>query len=118
MKIKRTRKGTAGASLFFITAPSAAPNPQINVPLDGLCHDASICCSTRSAINRSDSQGFPHMIPLVSALAVLLLTSLAEWLHVRRIRVVGRLAFGPGGAPGAWTRVVPFLRPLCLAAFT
>src|SRR4051812_11046627 len=58
------------------------------------------------------------MIPLVAALAVLLLTSLAEWLHVRRIRAVGRLAFGPAGMPNPWTRVTPFLRPLCLAAFT
>lgn len=58
------------------------------------------------------------MIPLASALAVLLLASLAEWLHVRRIRAVGRLAFGPTGAPHGWTRVVPWLRSLCLAAFT
>ena len=57
------------------------------------------------------------MIPLLSALAVLLLASLAEWLHARRIRAVGRLAFGPAGAPNRWTRVVPFLRPLCLTAF-
>lgn len=58
------------------------------------------------------------MIPLVSALAVLLLALLAEWLHERRIRAVGRLAFGPTGAAHGWTRVVPWLRPLCLAAFT
>jgi Ca-activated chloride channel family protein len=57
------------------------------------------------------------MIPLLSAFAVLLLASLAEWLHVRRIRAVGRLAFGPSGAPHRWTLVVPFLRLLCLAAF-
>lgn len=57
------------------------------------------------------------MIPLVSALTVLLLASLAEWLHARRIRAVGRLAFGPAGAPHRWTRTVPFLRALSLAAF-
>jgi len=57
------------------------------------------------------------MLPLFSALAVLLLASLAEWLHARRIRAVGRLAFGPAGAPGRWTRAVPFLRALCLTAF-
>lgn len=57
------------------------------------------------------------MVPLLSALAVLLLTSLAEWLHARRIRAVGRLAFGPAGVAHRWTRVVPFLRPLCLSAF-
>ena len=38
------------------------------------------------------------MIPLLAATIVLLLTLLAEWLHVRRIRAVGRLAFGPTGA--------------------
>ncbi len=58
------------------------------------------------------------MLPLLAALVVLLLTLLAEWLHVRRIRAVGRLAFGPAGAAHGWTRVVPWLRPLCLAAFT
>ncbi len=57
------------------------------------------------------------MLPLVSALTVLLLTALAEWLHARRIRAVGRLAFGPTGAARGWTRLVPLLRPLCLAAF-
>ncbi len=58
------------------------------------------------------------MLPLFSALAVLFLASLAEWLHVRRIRAVGRLAFGPTGKPHGWTRVVPLLRSLSLAAFT
>jgi Ca-activated chloride channel family protein len=57
------------------------------------------------------------MIPLLAALAVLLVTALAEWLHVRRIRAVGRLAFGPAGEPNRWTRIVPVLRPLCLGAF-
>jgi len=57
------------------------------------------------------------MLALLFALAVLLLASLAEWLHARRIRAVGRLAFGPAGAAHGWTRIVPFLRPLCLAAF-
>ena len=57
------------------------------------------------------------MIPLLAATTVLLLTLLAEWLHVRRIRAVGRLAFGPTGAAHGWTRVVPLLRALSLAAF-
>lgn len=60
----------------------------------------------------------PRMIPLAAALAVLLLTSLAEALHLRRIRAVRRLAFGPGGEPQRWTRFVPYLRVLCLTAFT
>ena len=57
------------------------------------------------------------MLPLATALAVLLLTALAEWLHVRRIRAVGRLAFGPAGRGRAWTAWVPWLRPLAYAAF-
>lgn len=57
------------------------------------------------------------MIPLTSALAVLLLALLAEWLHLRRIRVVGRLAFGPTGRAHRWTIILPLLRSLCLAAF-
>lgn len=55
------------------------------------------------------------MIPLVSALIAFLLVSLAEWLHVRRIRVAQRLAFGPVGAR-PWTRLVPLLRAVSLAA--
>lgn len=57
------------------------------------------------------------MIPLLSALGVLVLVSLAEWLHVRRIRVTARLAFGPAGAARGWTQAVPFLRVASLAAF-
>ncbi|MFN0075572.1 MAG: vWA domain-containing protein [Prosthecobacter sp.] len=57
------------------------------------------------------------MTPLIAALAVLLVVSLAEWLHTRRIRVAARLAFGPGGA-AAWTNTVPWLRVAGLTAFT
>ncbi len=57
------------------------------------------------------------MLPLYTALAVLLFTALAEWLHARRIRAVGRLAFGPVSQARAWTRLVPWLRPLAFAAF-
>ncbi len=57
------------------------------------------------------------MIPLLSALAALLLASLAEWLHTRRIRVAERLAFGPAGVR-PWTRSAPWLRSVSLAAFT
>ncbi|MGV3663107.1 MAG: vWA domain-containing protein [Prosthecobacter sp.] len=57
------------------------------------------------------------MIPLISALGVLVLAAAAEWLHVRRIRVAGRLAFGPSGAR-PWTRFVPLLRSASLAGFT
>jgi len=57
------------------------------------------------------------MIPLFSALLTILAAAVAEWLHVRRIRVMGRLAFGPAGAARAWTQVVPILRVLSFAAF-
>ena len=57
------------------------------------------------------------MLPLLTALAVLLLTALAEWLHVRRTQTVGRLAFGPAGRGRAWTALVPLVRPLAYAAF-
>src|SRR3954464_14084654 len=58
------------------------------------------------------------MIPLLAAIAPLLLAALAEWLHLRRIRVVARLAFGPDGGARPWTRAVPALRALSLAAIT
>jgi Ca-activated chloride channel family protein len=57
------------------------------------------------------------MIPLVTALVALLLASLAEWLQVRRTRRVALLAFGPAGAARPWTRAVPFLRAVSIAAF-
>jgi Ca-activated chloride channel family protein len=57
------------------------------------------------------------MIPLLFAFVFLLAVAIAEWMHARRIRAVGRLAFGPAGAARAWTRAVPVLRVLSLAAF-
>jgi Ca-activated chloride channel family protein len=57
------------------------------------------------------------MLPLYTAMAVLLFTALAEWLHARRIQAVGRLAFGPASQARAWTRWVPWFRPLAFAAF-
>ena len=59
----------------------------------------------------------PAGITLISS-AVLLAAGLAEWLHVRRCRQMANLAFGPVGEPQQWTRVVPFLRPVCLALIT
>lgn len=56
------------------------------------------------------------MTPLIVALITLLLVSLAEWQHARRIRVTARLAFGQQGAK-AWTNVVPWLRVASLTAF-
>jgi Ca-activated chloride channel family protein len=59
----------------------------------------------------------PLLPSLLAAAAVLVLTALAEWLHARRVRRLARLAFGPAAAARPWTRLVPFLRVLALAAF-
>jgi Ca-activated chloride channel family protein len=56
------------------------------------------------------------MIPELAALAVLLLTALAEWVHSRRVRRVASLAFGPEGRPREWVWVAPFARTLAIAA--
>lgn len=58
------------------------------------------------------------MPPILFTLLVFFAAAYAEWLHARRIRRVGRLAFGPAGVARNWTRVVPFLRVFSLAAFT
>lgn len=57
------------------------------------------------------------MIPLIATTTVLLLVSLAEWFHTRRIRAAARLAFGPRGAGQPWTGVVPWLRVASLTGF-
>jgi len=57
------------------------------------------------------------MISFAAALLTLLLVSLAEWLHERRVRVVARLVFGPRGSARPWTRAVPWLRTAGLTAF-
>ena len=38
----------------------------------------------------------------------------AEWLHARRCRRLGRLAFGPGSQPRGWTKLAPPLRILAV----
>ena len=43
------------------------------------------------------------------------LAALAEWLHARRVRRLGRLAFGPDAKPRAWTILAPPLRVAALA---
>jgi Ca-activated chloride channel family protein len=50
-----------------------------------------------------------------AALGALALGVVAEWLHARRLRRLGRLAFGPAARPRAWTLVVPPLRMLAYA---
>src|SRR5687768_11403675 len=44
--------------------------------------------------------------------------ALGEWLHARRCRRVGRLAFGPAGCPRRWTMIAPMLRVLSIALLT
>jgi Ca-activated chloride channel family protein len=50
------------------------------------------------------------------ALGVLVVASLAEWLHLRRVRRLAALAFGPDRRPAAWARLAPGARSLALAA--
>lgn len=50
-----------------------------------------------------------------AALATAVAAALAEWLHHRRVRRLGRLAFGPGGCARAWTVCAPGLRIFALA---
>jgi Ca-activated chloride channel homolog len=56
------------------------------------------------------------MTALDITLSAVLLTGLAEWLHVRRCRRVARLAFGPDGQPREWTVAVPWLRMAAVGA--
>jgi Ca-activated chloride channel family protein len=58
------------------------------------------------------------MIAEITALIVLLLAALAEWLHTRRCHRVALLAFGSSGKPREWTWVVPILRVVALVALT
>ena len=53
-------------------------------------------------------------VPLAAALAVTVLTWVAEKLHQRRCRVVAHLASGPSGRLRRWVSVVPLVRALAL----
>lgn len=50
-----------------------------------------------------------------SACAAAALAILGEWLHARRVRRLGRLAFGPESRPRVWTAVAPAMRVISLA---
>ncbi|MCK6447370.1 MAG: VWA domain-containing protein [Planctomycetes bacterium] len=56
------------------------------------------------------------LYPLLVAAAAFLLAAAAEALHVRRVRRVATLAFGPGGRARAWTRIAPISRVLAATA--
>lgn len=54
----------------------------------------------------------PNYVAVPLGIGMFVLAALAEWLHARRCRAVARLAFGPTGAPRAWTRAGFPLRAL------
>jgi Ca-activated chloride channel family protein len=56
--------------------------------------------------------GWPEYL----AITVLLLMIVAEYLHDRRVRRLGRLAFGPGERPRSWTMIAPLARVLAISA--
>lgn len=58
------------------------------------------------------------MVIWVSTSVAMLLTLLAELLHGRRIRRVGRLTFGPLQRAARWTKTVPMLRALAAGLLT
>ena len=57
----------------------------------------------------------PHLA-ILAAVITAALAALGEWLHARRTRRIGPLAFGPAGRPRAWTKAVPPLRVAAIAA--
>lgn len=58
----------------------------------------------------------PNLVAAPVAALVFLLAVWAERIHSRRVRAVGRLAFGPSGEPRSWTRAVPLLRVVAATA--
>ena len=55
-------------------------------------------------------------LPLLLALAALVLATGAEWLHLGRVRSVAALAFGPAKKAALAGRAAPFIRIAGLAA--
>lgn len=56
------------------------------------------------------------MIPGIIAAIVVIVVALAEWLHVRRVRRVASLTFGPLARPRRWTNYSPAMRVIALGA--
>ncbi len=56
--------------------------------------------------------------PLVAAASIMAVVLAAELLHLRRLRPIAHLAFGPQARPAAWVRMVPLLRALAAGALT
>ncbi len=53
---------------------------------------------------------------ITAAVGIAALATLGEWIHSRRTKRTGRLAFGASGRPRSWTAATPLLRILALAA--
>src|SRR5262249_55455583 len=58
------------------------------------------------------------VVAILASCAALLLATLGESLHARRVRRVARLAFGPSGRPALWARLVVVLRVLSFCGVT
>ena len=56
------------------------------------------------------------VMPWTIAFAAIVLATLAEWLHARRVARVAQLAFGPAAKPSAWVAFAPAIRVFGLAA--
>lgn len=56
--------------------------------------------------------------PLWTALGAAALCALAEWLHLRRVRRLAGLAFGPARRPALWARAAGGLRTVSCGAVT
>ena len=52
----------------------------------------------------------PMRPALIAAAVAVALAFAAEGVHLRRLRPIARLAFGPSGRPAHWVRMVPLLR--------
>jgi Ca-activated chloride channel family protein len=57
----------------------------------------------------------PAIHPILVALVIATLAGLAEWLHVRRVRRVASLAFGPRRRPAVWAMATPWIRAVAMA---
>lgn len=56
------------------------------------------------------------MVAELAAMAAIILSSTAEALHLRRVRCVAGLAFGPTQRPRRWAQLAPWLRVIALGA--
>jgi Ca-activated chloride channel family protein len=56
------------------------------------------------------------MVAELVAFAVLIFVAAAELIHLRRVRSVAQLAFGPGKQPRIWARFAPAMRTIALGA--